>query len=477
MPPTELPPPRLADLPPGPRSFPLIAAHYLRDSYGFYARCVKRYGDPFSLVTPWGPLVVTGRPEGIETIFSAPPESFGIFARTVVEPFLGPTSLMVTSGHEHLRNRRLLTPRFHTRSVSHHAAAMAELTRQEASRWPVGTPIVAQDAMHAITLEIILTVFFAAKDERKEALRNALLAVQRTMSPAIAFLPFIRREFGGVGPWARFQRAMRHLNGIAQQMIDEARRREAGDDLLSVLVGVRDEEGHGYSDVEVRDQLVSLVYAGHETLAGSLAWTLYWLHRHPATLDRLREELATTGSAGGTGRLASLAYLDAVCNESLRLGPIVPEVTRLLRRPMTLLGYQLPAGVTVAPSIALVHMNEAIYPRPLEFRPERFLDRKYSAFEFIPFGGGTHRCLGASLAMYEMKIVLATILRCCRFRLVTKGSVRPTRRGVLLGPHDGVVLALEQAVGPDRDFAPEADGQDILERHSGNTPPGAGRPQ
>lgn len=436
---------RSTRLPRGPRLFPLVAAQYLADSYGFYQRCVRRYGDPFTLRTLWGPLVVTGRPEGIEAIFTEPHDHYGIFARTVVEPFLGPTALMVTSGREHSRNRRLLTPRFHTRSVSHHTAAMVGLTAERVRQWPIGQPFIAQDAMHAITLEIILRVFFGATDERKDALRQALLAVQRTMGPAIAFLPIIRHEFGGIGPWARFQRAIRELDAIAQTMIDQARASEPRDDVLSMLVGVRDEAGHGYSDIEVRDQMVSLVYAGHETLAGSLAWTLYWLHRHPATLQRLREEI---DAASDLTALLGLPYLDAVCNESLRLGPIVPEVTRRLLRPMTLLGYDLPAGVTVAPSIALAHLNEATYPRPHEFLPERFLGRKYSPFEFLPFGGGTHRCLGAALAIYEMKLVLATILRCCRLKLVTDGPVRPTRRGVLLGPHDGVVLAPEQITGP-----------------------------
>jgi cytochrome P450 len=431
-------------LPPGPRSTVTTAVRYLRDSSGFYARTARKYGDPFSLRTPWGPLVVTGRPEGIETIFTTPPETYGIFAPTVVEPLLGPTALMIASGSEHLRARRILAPRFHGRAVSHYGARMAELTRAQAQIWVPGRPFTAYDAMHAVTLEIILTVFFGATAARKDALREALVAVQRTMGPAIAFLPFTRREFGGIGPWARFQRAMRRLDGIARDLIADARR-SPSDDILSMLVSVRDDAGLGYSDAEVRDQLVSLVYAGHETLAGSLAWTLYWIHRTPSVLQRLREEL-DTAAAASLEAVQSLPYLEAVCNESLRLGPIVPEVTRLLLRPLRLLGYELPAGVTVAPSIALAHSNEATFPDPQEFRPERFLNRKYSAFEFLPFGGGTHRCLGASMAMYEMKVILATLLRSCRFRLVTSGPVRATRRGVLLGPHDGVVIALEERV-------------------------------
>ena len=164
---------------------------------------------------------------------------------------------MVTSGREHLRNRRLLTPRFHTRAVSHHVAAIVDRTVESVLRWPLGRPLIAQDAMHAITLEIILTVFFGVTDERKDALRDALQDVVKAMGPAIAFLPVIRHEFGGIGPWARFQRAIRRLDGLAEQMIDEAGRSEPRDDLLSVLVGVRDEFGQGFTDLEVRDQLIS----------------------------------------------------------------------------------------------------------------------------------------------------------------------------------------------------------------------------
>jgi cytochrome P450 len=423
-----------------------VALHYLRDSFAYYLECRDRYGDPFTLPTPWGKLVVTGRPKGIETIFSAPPDGFGIFARTVVEPFLGPTSLMLSSGEIHLRNRRLLSPRFNSQHSRIYVDAIAEVTTEAVDGWRTGNSLVAQRAMHAITLEIILRVFFGARDERKHTLRQALIDVQRAMGPEIAFLTFIRHEFGGLGPWARFQRAMRSLDGVVQEMIDDARAHGHSDDMLGMFVSLGNEADGGYSDIEIRDELVSLVYAGHETLAGSLGWALYWIHRDAEVEQRLRQEVEAVPTDASAASFLALPYLEAVCYETLRLGPVVPEVTRFLKVPLELLGYSLPAGVTVAPSILLAHQDETLYANPREFRPERFLERKYSPFEFLPFGGGTHRCLGASLAVHEMKIVLATVLRRCRLRLVEQGVVRPIRRGVLIGPNDNVALVVTEVV-------------------------------
>jgi cytochrome P450 len=431
-------------LPPGPRFVPAVAMGYLRDSFAFYERCAARYGDPFLLPTPWGRLVVTGRPEGIETIFTAPPETFGIFARTVVEPLMGPTSLMVTSGAEHARNRRLLMPLFHTHRVAAYAASMTGIAAEGIGRLQPGQRFVAQDVMHAITLEIILSTFFGASDARKEKLRGALIAVQAAMGPAIAFLPILRRELGGIGPWAKFRRAIRELDAIVQSLCADARVAGSGEDVLALLVHARFDDGSRYSDGEIRDELVSLVYAGHETLAASLAWALYWIHRDGEVLQRLREELASLPDDAPPERVVSLPFLDAVCLESLRLGPVVPEVTRQLLRPLSLLGYELPEGLAVAASIALAHANEAVFADAREFRPSRFLGRKYSPFELLPFGGGTHRCLGAGMAMVEMKLVLATVLRCTALRLMTTGPVRATRRGVLLGPHDAVVFEVNR---------------------------------
>ncbi|MCU1330499.1 MAG: cytochrome [Bryobacterales bacterium] len=429
-------------LPAGPRSTVVLAARYLHDACAYYARCESRYGDPFTLPTPFGPLVVTGAPEGIQTIYTADPDTFDIFAKSSVEPFLGASSLMLSTGETHSRNRRLLLPRFHGRHIDQFAAAMAEAAARAMARWRPGKSFVAQDEMHHISLDIILKVFFGAKAEILAPIEDALLIAQQSITPAITFLPCIRHQFAGLGPWARFRRAMENFDRVIFQMIREARLQPSEDNILGLLLTARYEDGEGLSDVAVRDEIVSLVAAGHETLASALAWALYWLHREPAALTRLREETADVGT--NFERLFALPYMDAVCNETLRLCPILPEVTRLLRRPLKLLGYTLPAGVGVASVATLVHMREDLYPQAHEFRPERFLSRKYSPFEFVPFGGGTHRCLGASFAIFEMKIVLAKILRDCRLRLLTPGPIRPRRRSVPFGPQRGVVFMVEE---------------------------------
>jgi cytochrome P450 len=436
----------LTRLPPGPRCFPLVALRYLRNSESFYASCAARYGDPFRMPSYWGPLVVTGRAEGIRAIFTGPAAQYGIFARTVVEPFLGPTSLMVTSGEQHSRARRALQPRFHGREVSGYGEAMIDITASQLEQWQTGQSVVAQRAMHSITLEIILTVFFAAHEERRPFLREALLRVQSSLGPAIAFLPFLRAKFGGIGPWARFRRAVDALDFIIYEMISDARTADKSGDIMGMLISLRHEDGSQFSDLEIRDQLVSLVYAGHETLAGSLSWALHWIGCDRNILNRLEAEIEGTGVAASPVAIAALPFLDAVCNETLRMAPVVPEVTRQLLAPMDLLGYTLPAGVTLAPSISLAHQDPSVFPEPTKFRPERFLERKYTPFEFLPFGGGTHRCLGASLAMYEMKLVLATIIRNVHFRLASTAPIRASRQGVLLGPREPIVLNVERRV-------------------------------
>lgn len=441
--------------PPGPRWMPLIVARYLRDPCGFYARCVRLYGDPFLMPTPFGPLVVTGRPEGIETIFAADPDTFDIFAQSSVQPFLGASSLMLSTGGSHLRMRRLLMPRFHGRQVVQFSSTMQAIATEAAAGWPMGQPFVAQEAMQALSFEIILRVFFGAKEHRKALLRTSLHAVQQTTSPAITFVSMLRHQFGGFGPWAKFCRAMKRLDDTVYSLIAEARHTSSEDDILGLLLSVRHEDGSGLSDLEIRDQLVSLVAAGHETLASALAWALYWLHRHPEVLTHLCDELTTVEDDAEFKQLMTLPYLDAVCNETLRLSPILPEVPRLLRRPFQFLGYSLPAGYGVASIASLVHMREDLYPAAGEFQPQRFLQRKYSPFEFVPFGGGTHRCLGATFAFYEMKVVLAALLRHCRFSIHAATAVRPRRQQSFpFGPHGAFKLVLESRRIPPSRYDP-----------------------
>jgi cytochrome P450 family 110 len=426
-------------LPPGPLLFAPLA--FARDACGYYARCARRFGDPFTLRTQFGALVITGHPEGLRAMFTAPPDRLAVFAGKVVEPFLGPTSLMLTSGERHRRDRQLVMPPFHGARTAAYSDLILEHTRRAIAGWRPATPLVAQREMQHLTLGIILELLFGeGAGDRFAALRGDLERSQEVLHPLVVFLVPLRRDLG-LGPWGRFRRAVARVDAAIYAAIAERRASGApGDDVLGLLLAARFAGGGELSDGEVRDQVVSLIAAGHETLASALAWALYWLHREPETLSRLAAEVDALGDAPSPEAIAALPYLQAVCSETLRLNPVAPEATRLLLQPLEFMGYRLPAGVAVGSVATLVHMRPELYPEPEAFRPERFLERRYTAFEFIPFGGGAHRCIGAGLAMHEMKLVLATLLRRCRFRLAAGGPARASRKSIIYGPGTTVVL-------------------------------------
>ena len=226
-----------------------------------------------------------------------------------------------------------------------------------------------------------------------------------------------------------------------------ARRDAPGEDILSLMLAARYDDGEAMTDPQIRDELLTLLAAGHETTAIALAWAMYWLHRDPAALERLRAELATLGDEPDPEAIAQLPYLEAVCNETLRLYPIVPLAPRTLRQPMTLGEHEIPAGVNVGACTVLVHRHPALYPDPDSFRPERWLARKFAAWEFTPFGGGIRRCIGAAFAVYEMKQVLAAILPRHRLRLADDAAIGPARRNITLGPRGGVRMILTERTG------------------------------
>jgi len=430
-------------LPPGPRFTITMLINFLLDPLSYYARCARRYGDPFTLPTSFGKLVVTGKPDGIRAIYTARHEILEIFASSIAEPFLGAASLMLTYGEQHRKNRKIVAPLFHGKQVWRYGELMAARAARAAANWRVGESFIAQEAMTDITADIFLHVLFGDSAKDVNRLAEAFRETENATRPSIVYVPFLRRDFGGLGPWAKFRRKMRRLDAIFYDLIARRRSQPPGEDVLSMLLATRYEDGSTMDDVEVRDQLLSLVAAGHETLASALSWALYWLHWEPVVLDHLLAEIDRLGANPQPQEISALPYLTAVCCETLRRNPILPEVSRRLRQPLEIRGYTLPAGVAVSPMASLVHMDEQVYEKPWLFRPERFLERQYSAFEFVPFGGGTHRCVGGTFAMYEMQIVLATLLTRFRFHLESKEPVRPRRRNFPFGPLDAVKLVVE----------------------------------
>lgn len=255
------------------------------------------------------------------------------------------------------------------------------------------------------------------------------------------FIPWLQHEFGGIGPYARMRRCFAALDALLQEQVERARA-QPGDDILSLMLAARHEDGEAMTDAELRDELRPLLIAGHDTTAAGLTWVVDLVHRHPRVLARLQDELDGLGPEPDPGQYATLPYLDAVCKEALRIRPVVNEAARMLVAPLRVGDHELPAGVGVAPSILLIHRRPDIYPEPALFRPERFLERTFSPFEFLPFGGGHRRCLGAAFALFEMKVVLGTMLSRWQLRLLDFEAPAPVRGAVTVEPRGGVPVKL-----------------------------------
>jgi cytochrome P450 len=430
------------DLPHGPRGAALQTFLYALGPYDFYRSCGARYGDLFTVPTLLGPLVVCGHPDGVRTIFTADADHYERWATDAVAPLLGDHALTLTSGEQHARDRKLLMPAFHGARMATYGGMMRDATRRVANRWSHGSRFRVLDATHAISLEIILRAVFGAEDDAAvERLQHTIANATAALSPTIMLFRAMRRPFGGVGPWARFVRAREALDTVIHREISLRRAStSAGEDIVSLLLSARDEAGQGLSDVELRDQLLTMVFAGHETTAIGIAWAFYWLDRFPDARERLEREIDALGPDPTAEALARASYLGAVCDEVLRLHPIIPEVIRKLRKPLTVMNHTIPSGVAIAACTSLLHVSPSVFPEPDRFRPERFTDRRNSPFEYIPFGGGTRRCIGAAFASMQMRIVIGNIV--ARWRLVRDPpvTVRPRLRNLTVGPAGGIAM-------------------------------------
>jgi cytochrome P450 len=368
--------------------------------------CARRLGETFTLTFfPSGmKLVLVSDPEAVKSVFTAPPEVAPSAAgNSPVAPVMGPSSVVVLTGPEHLRQRKLLLPPFHGERMREYEDVIVAATRADMDTWPLGTAMRVQDRSRAITLEVILRAVFGLDAERmdpvREAVRGLLTPVRALTVLRIALSrPTMERPRGAFGM------ALDRLDALLYAEI--ARRRGEPDldersDILSLLMRARDEDGQAMTDSELRDELVTLLLAGHETTATSVAWAIERLVRHPDKLARLTAEI----DAG-----ESEDYLAAVVNETLRVRPVVPVVARMLQQPLAVAGHTLPAGTRVVPAIYLVNRNPRVYELATEFMPERFLSDPPETFSWIPFGGGIRRCIGAAFAQLEMRLILRTVL-------------------------------------------------------------------
>jgi len=439
-------------LPPGPRLPALLQSILLVQSpLPFLLRCRKRYGEIFTVrATGFGSFVVVAEPEGVRQVFTASPDVLltGV-ANAPLEPLVGERSVLLLDGPDHLRHRKLLLPPFHGARMRSWEGDIERATRREVETWPVGRAFTLLEPMQAITLAVIVrTVFGVRQGARQAALSEVLRAVLEPMASRVRVLLSVLTS-GRIGDGGSTRRFAERLAAVDELVYAEiAARRGAGgleerEDVLSLLLLARDEQGAGLTDREVRDELVTILVAGHETTATALAWAFERILRAPG----VRAEIERSVAAGETD------YLDATVDEVLRLRPILPNVGRVAAEPFRLGPWELPAGTNLLPSITLLHRRAASFPKPLEFRPERFLDRsnRRDAYAWIPFGGGTRRCLGASFAQFEMRTVIRTVLQAAPGLEATARRGEPVaRRGVTLSPgrRARAILRRPPAAGP-----------------------------
>ena len=418
-------------LPAGPREPPVVQTlHWLLRPISFLESCRRRFGDTFSVrfLGFRSPTVMVSAPEAIRALYGDPQHGLPPGRTFALRPILGPRSLLLLEGREHLARRRLMLPPFHGARMREYESTVREVAAREADGWPEGTPFAIHPYMQRLTLEVILRAVFGVSD----AARRTVLAervgrlLAETASARLQFGVLLSRRLGAPDPLERLGALRAEIDALLDAAIAE-RRADPREDILSLLVAARFEGGEPMDDAEIRDQLMTLLLAGHETTATGLAWTFDLLVRHPHVLERL----VAAVDAGDA------AHLRATVTESLRLRPVVALAGRRLSSPMRVDGYELPPGTDVTPAIWLAHTRADRYPEPYAFRPERFLDGAPATSAWVPFGGGVRRCIGAAFAEMEMRVVLAETLRRRSLRAVSGQAERVARRNVTFSPAHG----------------------------------------
>jgi cytochrome P450 family 135 len=416
-------------LPPGPSDSSLHqTCEWVRQPLAMLERCERRYGDSFTLrLARQPPMVMLSSPEDVRQVFTGDPAVLRAGeANSLLQATLGSSSLLLLDGEEHLRERRQMLPTFHGERMRSYGSLVEEVAQREIARWPARRPFAAAPGFRRIALEVIVRAVFGVEEPaRGVRLGRALSGLLDTVTNPFRVLTLLLIKPDGltVRAWQRYAPTMRRVDALIH---DEIRRRRAEprtserDDILSLLLP-------SMSDEQLRDELMTLLLAGHETSAAGLAWAVERLARHPDALDRLAAESADGGDD----------YLDAVVKETLRARTVLPLVARDLAAPVEIAGWRLPAGVRVTPCIHLIHRRPELYPEPDAFRPERFLERPADTYTWIPFGGGIRRCLGGAFAMFEMKAVLAEMLRHGRPLPASREDEAVGRRGLALVPADG----------------------------------------
>jgi cytochrome P450 len=404
------------------------------------------YGKMFTLRLPAFDLALTTDREAIRTIFAAKPDEMhaGRFNR-IVRPLVGDSSVLLLDGSEHMHRRKLLLPSFHGERMRFYGNTMADITQRTMAAWREGEAFSLHKHTQEITLQVILRTVFGADSSSLDELSARIKQLMSRNDKPMSLLPLLylsnHPEDQNKVPWRWLLARRERTDELLYELIRRARRsgsaQDGRKDVLATLLNARDEQGEGLSDTDLRDELMTALAAGHETTATSLAWAVERLLANPKSYDSARDEVRALGPDPDPERLTALPYLDALIKEVLRMRPVVPLVGRVLMKPYKLAGYDLPIGTSVGACIYLAQRNPEVYPEPDAFRPERFLGVSPDSSAWFPFGGGLRRCIGASFAQYEMKIVLGTMLANCDFELAQPSPVRIVRRTITFTPEGG----------------------------------------
>lgn len=429
---------------------------WVTDPVGYMESAAQQHQDIFTAeIVGFGNTVVfVDHPQAIQYVLTNDRKKFkavGIL-NGILQPLLGKSSLVMIEGDRHRRRRQIIMPSFHGERMLAYGQLICKITNNVFSQLPIDKPISAHPLMQDISLQIILEAILGVSkrecsDQLKHLIPKYLLEIfSSPFTSSFLFFPFLQRDVGSWSPWGRFVRLRQQVDELLYAEI--AARREKPDperiDILSLLILAQDEEGKSMTDQELRDELMILILAGYETTATSIAWALYWIHQKPLIREKILQELNSLGDSQDLMSVYKLPYLTAVCNETLRIYPVVMfTLPRAVQEPLEILGHPLEAGTVVQGCIYLTHQREDLYPQPKQFKPERFLEKQFSPYEFIPFGGGARGCIGQALSMYEMKLVLATILSNYQLALADNRLERPQRRGVVLGPANGVKMLIQ----------------------------------
>jgi len=445
------------NLPPGPTSFVPSLLRYQVDPYGVFRALAKKYGEPFMLALPGTPgTVVTGSAEGARAIIAADREQFVPLVSEVTPQLFGDASIFMQKGDAHRQARKMMAAPFHAHRLDRYGELMETIVQHHMTSWRTGDVVPMQTAVHRMTLDIILGVLFghAPGEPRSQRFHHALDDGLETLGPAILYAKFLRRRFWGFGPWSRALRLVDDMRAALMAEI-QVHRERPGNDVIDGLIRARYEDGTPLTDLEIRDRLSDLIIGGHETTAVAIAWALHELCRAPHAMTRLVDELDANWTGPNPAQLEALPYLEAVCNETLRLHPSVVFLSRRLAKPLDVLGYQLQPGMAVSMALPVLHTDPRVFPDPLRFVPERFVGKTYAAGEFLPFGGGHKRCMGPAFGLYEMKVTIATVLRAVRIALARPAGAAARPRTITVVPKDGVdVVIVEKRVTRETASAP-----------------------